>query len=325
MGDQPSVTDTKKVGSGPKIPWSRDQEELLATWSDKAACYRWLHDKTEKRFTTYNAWFTIPVIILSTLSGTANFGLTSIFPPGLAGVAQLGIGGVTLLTGIISTIANFLRYAQGMESNRVAGIAWGKLQRKIAIELALSPIQRVDAMDFLKLCRAEMDRLIEQSPQIPEDIIEAFERTFKSVQGVSKPEICNELVHTHIYEGKDERLAQITAKAAVILRNDRKDKYNELLHNPEIQKDIQKELVRRRASIAPNANTAVIDELKAIQGAGVASRLRGLASAAKERTAAIRAEAAAAGGAGEPVVVVVPEVKKNVDDVPMTLSGAPIV
>jgi hypothetical protein len=111
----------------------------------------------------------------------------------------------------------------------------------------------------------------------------------------------------------------------VILRNDRKDKYNELLHNPEIQKDIQKELVRRRASIAPNANTAVIDELKAIQGAGVASRLRGLASAAKERTAAMAAAAAAAGGAGEPVVVVVPEVKKNVDDVPMTLSGAPIV
>lgn len=320
MGDTSSVTDTKKVGTGPKIPWSRDQEELLATWSDKAACYRWLHDKTEKRFTTYNSWFTIPVIVLSTLSGTANFGLTSIFPPGLAGVAQLGIGGVTLLTGIISTIANFLRYAQGMESNRVAGIAWGKLQRKIAIELALAPIQRVDAMDFLKLCRAEMDRLIEQSPAIPEDIIQEFEKTFKSVQGVSKPEICNELVHTHIYEGKDERLAQITAKAATILRNDRKDKFNELLHNPEIQKDIQKEVVRRRASIAPNANTAVIDELKLIQGAGVASRLRGLASAAKERSAAARSAAAADG----PIVVVLPEVK-NVDDAATTLSGAPIV
>jgi len=314
------MTDTKKVGTGPKIPWSRDQEELLATWSDKAACYRWLHDKTEKRFTTYNSWFTIPVIVLSTLSGTANFGLTSIFPPGLAGVAQLGIGGVTLLTGIISTIANFLRYAQGMESNRVAGIAWGKLQRKIAIELALAPIQRVDAMDFLKLCRAEMDRLIEQSPAIPEDIIQEFEKTFKSVQGVSKPEICNELVHTHIYEGKDERLAQITAKAATILRNDRKDKFNELLHNPEIQKDIQKEVVRRRASIAPNANTAVIDELKLIQGAGVASRLRGLASAAKERSAAARSATAADG----PIVVVLPEVK-NVDDAATTLSGAPIV
>ena len=108
----------------------------------------------------------------------------------------------------------------------------------------------------------------------------------------------------------------------MILRNDRKDKFNELLHNPEIQKDIQKELVRRRASIAPNANTAVIDELKLIQGAGVASRLRGLASAAKERTAAV---AAASAESTEPIMVVVPEVKKNIDDVPMTLSGAPIV
>ena len=69
---------------------------------------------------------------------------------------------------------------------------------------------------------------------------------------------------------------------------------------------------------------AWIDELTLIQGAGVASRLRGLASAAKERTAAAAAAAASAEST-EPIVVVVPEVKKNIDDVPMTLSGAPIV
>jgi hypothetical protein len=35
----------------------------------------------------------------------------SIFPESLQGIAQLGIGGVSLITGIISTIGNFLEYA----------------------------------------------------------------------------------------------------------------------------------------------------------------------------------------------------------------------
>ena len=30
--------------------WSREQETLMAEWSDLAMCYRWLHDKSEKHY-----------------------------------------------------------------------------------------------------------------------------------------------------------------------------------------------------------------------------------------------------------------------------------
>ena len=30
------------------IEWTREQEELLAEWSEKATCYRWLHSRSEK-------------------------------------------------------------------------------------------------------------------------------------------------------------------------------------------------------------------------------------------------------------------------------------
>jgi hypothetical protein len=254
-----------------KNTWSRDQEELLAEWSDKAACYRWLHDRTEKIYSRYNAMFTIPVIILSTLTGTANFGMDSIFPPGLAGIAQLGIGAVSLITGMISTVANFLRYAQGMEAHRVSGVSWGKLQRKIAVELALSPTQRVDSMDFLKLCRAEMDRLIEQSPPIPDDVIQAFLRTFPD-KNLRKPEICNQIEHTHIYEGKDEKLAAVTAAAASIMRNNRKADINKLVHTPDIRKEIVKEIAERATHPPPNPDVKIAEELASIRASGAVSR-----------------------------------------------------
>ncbi len=60
--------------------WTLEQEELLAEWAEKAACYRWLHNKSEKQYRCRNYAFTIPVIILSTLTGTANFAMDSFVP-----------------------------------------------------------------------------------------------------------------------------------------------------------------------------------------------------------------------------------------------------
>ena len=157
--------------------WTKEQEALMAEWSDKAGCYRWLHDRCEKKYSKLNMGITIPVIILSTLTGTANFALDGFIPADnqdMKKYAQAGIGAVSIFAGILTTLGNFLRYAQGSESHRVAGIAWGKFQRQIAVELAIHPNERLDSMDFLKIWRAELDRLIEQSPAIPDDVIKEF-------------------------------------------------------------------------------------------------------------------------------------------------------
>lgn len=67
-----SENNTKKR---PNNGWTREQEELIANWGDIASCYRLLHDKTEKRYYKFNLGMTIPVIMLSTMTGTANFGM----------------------------------------------------------------------------------------------------------------------------------------------------------------------------------------------------------------------------------------------------------
>lgn len=205
----------KKFNNG----WTREVEELMAEWSDKAACYRWMHEKTERAYNRYNQFFTIPVIILSTLTGTANFGLNSMVPdPEQQKLAQAVIGGVGLLTGIISTVANFLRYAQGSEANRGAAISWGKFQRLIAIELSINPDERSDCMYFLKLCRTELDRLIEQSPPVPTSIINEFKAEFKRHTNIRKPEITGEIHHTTVFDGSDARMTRMAADSALILQ-----------------------------------------------------------------------------------------------------------
>jgi len=226
--------------------WTKEQEVLMAEWSDVASCYRWLHDRCEKKYYQLNLSMTIPVIILSTLTGAANFAVGSFIPPdnqAMKTYVSAGLGGVSILAGILTTLGNFFQYAQKSESNRVASIAWGKFQRLVAVELAINPNDRIDAMDFLKICRQDLDRLIEQSPQIPDDIIMAFEKEFKETPKLKVPDICHGIEHTRIFDSNKTRLSQVVADAAVQLKFKKKMLEHSVM--PNIDKKIQEELSSR--------------------------------------------------------------------------------
>jgi hypothetical protein len=179
--------------------WTEECEGLLAEWSEKASCYRWLHGRCEKSYKNWYYCFSIPVIILSTLTGAANVGMDSFVPAESKSIASAIVGGVNIFAGIVSTLQNFLKVAELMEGHRIAGVSWGKLQRNIAIELALDPSMRVLQTDFLKLSRSEYDRLIEAGPLIDDGVIKQFNKKFKNYQ-VSKPSICNGLDKCKIYK-----------------------------------------------------------------------------------------------------------------------------
>ena len=202
------LTTLKKPGDKKKADkeiqiWTPEQEELLAEWSEKATCYRWLHSRSEKRYRCRNYTFTIPVIILSTLTGTANFAMDSFVPEENKKVAMAGVGAVNIFAGILSTLQNFLRYAELMESHRLSEVQWSKFGRNIAVELALDPKRRKPANDFLKVCRADYDRLIEQSPAIDDPIVNQFKANFKGTD-INKPDMCNGLKKCKVFTPSEE-------------------------------------------------------------------------------------------------------------------------
>tara|TARA_B100001287_G_C22682994_1_gene531595 strand:+ start:3487 stop:4410 length:924 start_codon:yes stop_codon:yes gene_type:complete len=199
--------------------WTDECELLLAEWSEKASCYRWLHGRCEKNYKNWYYGFSIPVIILSTLTGAANVGMDSFVPEESKSLASAIVGGVNIFAGIISTLQNFLKVAELMEGHRLAGISWGKLQRNIAIELALDRKRRVVQSDFLKLARAEYDRLIEAGPLIDDGVIKQFNHKFKNYQ-VAMPSICNGLDRCIIYKVKNNNNDEINKEN---LDNDKPD------------------------------------------------------------------------------------------------------
>ena len=179
----------KKVRSKNKFTWSPQQEQILKTWGEASACYRYMHNHAFLIYKKQNMQFSLPVIVLSTITGTANFAQSSL-PASIRGAAPAMIGGLNLIAGIIATIMQFLKISEMMEGNRVASLQYGKLSRTIRLELTLPIEERSwDGSTMIDTCRAEYDKLIEQSPPIPYFVIQAFEKQFPDDNGIFKPEI----------------------------------------------------------------------------------------------------------------------------------------
>lgn len=170
------------------VNWREQHEKILKNWSEIGASYRFLHDRAMNKFYKQNLAFTLPVIVISTITGTASFSLSSM-PAGWQPYAPSVIGGFNLVAGLISTVSQFLRVSELLEGHRAASISFSKFSRTIAVELSL-PIDERDSsgQEFIMKMRTELDRLLEQSPNIPLEIVQSFGKKFKNT-AFTKPEI----------------------------------------------------------------------------------------------------------------------------------------
>jgi hypothetical protein len=201
-----------------KTGWSSEHETLLSDWADKAMCYKWLHMKSNEKYHFLHNIYTIPVIIMSTLTGTANFAQEKL-PENYAFYAPIVIGSINILAGIITTIQQFLHITELNESHRVSTISWDKFHRRLKNELSKNPVERVSVSEFILTATEEYDRLIESSPTIDKGIVKLFKNTFDGTftgtdvkamfKELSKPDILDALVtvKNSIYK-PDEKLIQ---------------------------------------------------------------------------------------------------------------------
>jgi hypothetical protein len=173
-----AVSDIDTYEMNKIMEWSIEKEILLVEWADIAQCYRWLNSHSHVKYTTLHAWFAIPVIILSTFTGTASFIQNTTVP-----YVKYIIGTISILIGILSTMQQFLKITELKENYRISAILWDKYSRNIRIELTKSPIERMNSGSFMKTARTEFDHLMETTPPISKSTIDDFKKIFQGQEG----------------------------------------------------------------------------------------------------------------------------------------------
>jgi hypothetical protein len=157
--------------------WYDFLEDMLVASAEEAQGYRAMHEKAHKHYNKISTRLMIPAIILSTLTGVANFGQTTLEE--IVGPrTPLYIGVLSIVAAIFSTVAKYLRADEKSETHRNAMIAWDKLHRMIATALAQPRSRRDESQEFLMRYREERNRLAEQVPIIPYKIRQWFLRHY---------------------------------------------------------------------------------------------------------------------------------------------------
>jgi hypothetical protein len=207
--DFPSIL--LKSSSSKYVKWSPENELIMVEWCDIAQCYKWLHTKCHKNLSILHAWFTIPAIALSTISGTASFATARItdcncqsdptsFRNDIQFYIPMVIGSINILIGISTTVQQYLKISELNESHRISAISWDKFARNIRIELAKDPEERMEASHFIKICRSEFDRLMETSPIIKDSVIKDFQKSFNGAETKEEQKLSQELQHKRFNE-----------------------------------------------------------------------------------------------------------------------------
>jgi hypothetical protein len=197
------------------IEWNQDDDVILKEWVDKSACFKWLHEKSYKVYKKQYFKLMIPVIIISTLTGAANFALQRIPSQEYQGYASLVVGGFNIVAAIISTVAQFLKTAELKESHNIASRSWDKFNRTIKLELQKNPSERSNKHNVFNSAMTEYDRLVELSPDIPTSVLNEFKSVYRNTIDLIKPEIAGYIISSKVYEKKQEQFDETIIKIGV--------------------------------------------------------------------------------------------------------------
>jgi hypothetical protein len=185
-----------------EVEWSSQLEDILAQEGERCSGLAWLHTRAEILTGTYNAYVQVPVIVLSTLAGTASVGSTSLFGSANTQTSTIAIGLVSIGVGILNTLGGFFAFAKRSESHRIAHLNYSKLASKISIELSLPRTERMKAELLLIYVRETMERLAETTPNCPREIIDDFNKKYKEEKLIALPTEVNGIHKIKIYRAE---------------------------------------------------------------------------------------------------------------------------
>ena len=186
------------------LEWHESIENILSCLGDESQIRSRLHMNQHLSYRKRNQLFTLPVVILSILAGSGNFISEGYDNPITKKYMILGIGVVSIICSIISSVSQFLKLAELSEGNKMASLAWGKYFSRIKFQLSLQRNDRESCHDYLVSIFSEYDRLYEISPILHTTFVSHIKKKLKNLPGVVLPYYLNGFNHTVAYN-EDEQ------------------------------------------------------------------------------------------------------------------------
>ena len=195
--------------------YSVEIEDVLKSYALEAEMLYVVHNKSYLHFQRHGYYYTVPVIIMSTISGVLSFNQS--IQSTEAG--QYAIGGVNILCGIITTIYKFLNYANYENQHKLLAIEYLHLYEDIRSVLSKHTSLRPDAVIYLEKVESKRQELFENFSIIQDKIRREFKNKHKNLD---LPLKLNHISSISIYGRED-----VQALQEVVVNDDTKSKKTE--------------------------------------------------------------------------------------------------
>ena len=163
--------------------WNQQHELLLDSWAEKAAIYKWMHVKSYQHFIRMNDIYTLPIIIISSLSALG--GVAMVSQPTHERtttdkvVSYLSAFG-NFVVATLTSLQRYKKYAELAERHRIAAVEYSKFYRDIKLELVLDPCERKIAIEYSKSMKSAYDKVLSNAPDIPNFVSDMIENMKKN-------------------------------------------------------------------------------------------------------------------------------------------------
>jgi hypothetical protein len=158
---------------------SSNSWDVLNRWKRTQKLLRDAHYDSARLYTNRNYWLGIPVIVFSTLVGTAIFGTLQ---EDVNTWIRVCTGSVSVIAAILASVQTFLRYGETAEKHHNAAVKCDGICTDVDEINALPESSRGDLKKVLDDFKLRINTLEAESPDIPPKIWKKYQDAFDKIE-----------------------------------------------------------------------------------------------------------------------------------------------
>lgn len=189
--------------------WSPEKEHVLKKYAEESEC---MYIAYTKEFVIYRGWgfaFTIPSIIISTVTGLISFDQN--FSSSSNG--PYIIGALNIAVAVMGTIYKVLKYGDYESQFKFLAGEHLKLFQEIQATLFKSREERDNALEFMRKVESRRAQLFDDAPVISEKTRRDFKKKYKNTIH-NMPLVLNKINPIQIYGEEEEKIK--TPRSSVV-------------------------------------------------------------------------------------------------------------
>jgi hypothetical protein len=174
--------------------WTYELESLMKTWVEKAAGCRKLHTAASAAWTKTSNRLYVPLILFTTIGGVANVGAAE---SNVSNYWMYAIGAINIMASFLVGTIKYYQPDEKAQAHMISARMFGSFFRRITLQLSLARDAREPSESLCLWAINEYDRLQNDAPFIPQNILAEYKRTHEFV--INKPDIAMEHFDIQIY------------------------------------------------------------------------------------------------------------------------------